>query len=154
VAIEAHPNTFRCLQRTSSLNRLQNVTLVQKAVGAKAGQSVITDQAAHEGNAIRSDGQGRTVEVESLDAILAPMNLCRIDLLKMNIEGAELEAIDGVKETICKTRHVSVACHDFLGKETKAKVREYLLRSGFEVCSREEEQRSFIRDIVYGSRKA
>lgn len=152
VAIEAHPGTFRCLQRTAAVNNLENVLLVERAVDARHGQILITDGVAFEANTTQATSHGIRVSMDSLDAILAPLHLPRIDLLKMNIEGAEVAAITAMAETIRKTRHVCVACHDFVGMKTKAKVTEFLANAGFEIATRDEDTRSYIRDIVYGSR--
>ncbi len=37
-----------------------------------------------------------------------------VDLLKMNIEGAEQLAIRGMTESVEKIRHVAISCHDFV----------------------------------------
>src|SRR6516165_8867283 len=81
----------------------------------------------------------------------------RVDLLKMNIEGAERLALSGMGEMVQKTRNVCISCHDFLANgggpnemRTKADVIDFLKQNGFLVSLRESDGRCNVRDYVYG----
>jgi Methyltransferase FkbM domain len=85
------------------------------------------------------------------------LDITHIDLLKMNIEGAEVSALRGVGPLLAKTRHVCIACHNFLADEggaetlrTKATVRELLAGHGFDVWTRDDAPDPWTRDYVYG----
>jgi len=84
-----------------------------------------------------------------------------VDLLKMNIEGAERLAIEGLAGVIEKTRYVCICCHDFLAAQgaseemrTKSTIVEFLRSKGFETFARELDSRPDVRDCVYGSNTA
>jgi hypothetical protein len=81
------------------------------------------------------------------------LGITRIDLLKMNIEGAEREAIRGVGALLANTHHVCISCHDFLGMPTKAEVRQFLTEHGFAVTAREDAREPWTRDYLYGVRQ-
>ncbi len=49
-----------------------------------------------------SDQGGREVQATSLDAYVAENGLARVDLIKLDVEGAELEALKGAAQTIRK----------------------------------------------------
>jgi FkbM family methyltransferase len=166
IAIEAHPLPFGCLQRAIELNRLSNIEPVAAAVTDAPGPVRITDQAAWFGNTIvSSDGEG-TVEVEgrTLDQILDEARVDQVDLLKMNIEGAEKGAIGGMSESIARCRAVAIQCHDFRADtptdsafgddafRTKSAVRGFLERSGFEIHTRDDDPLAPVRDTLYGLR--
>ena len=58
---------------------------------------------------------------------------------------------------LASTRHVCIACHDFLADEggpeelrTKAPVRELLTAHGFDVRSRDDDPEPWTRDCLYG----
>jgi hypothetical protein len=88
------------------------------------------------------------------------MSIEQIDLLTMNIEGAERLAIRGMDRVLDHTRNVVIACHDFLAAEsgdvsleTKDLIVDTLRSAGFSVRTRDD-QREFVADYVYGTRDA
>jgi len=142
VCIEAHPRTFRCLEKLVQYNRLTNVILVHAAV-AEPGRSYVRIEDGDEYLANRLGAFGVTVASTTIDEIRARLNLDRIHFLKMNIEGAERLAIQGMSATLRRTEVLCISCHDFLAKggseseyRTKRCVRELLEQSGLEVIGR------------------
>jgi len=118
VAIEADPAAYRCLEALRSVLRLPNVALMRRAVGAVAGTAWLTQDA--EGaasNALGAAASDRAVEVAvtTLDLLVAELAIERIDLLKMNIEGGEVGALQGFQAQRGLVRHWCISCHDFLG---------------------------------------
>jgi FkbM family methyltransferase len=158
VSIEAHPRTFRCLSKMCEKNRLENVTLVQAAVGDQERELQFTDSEDHDSNRIITSGSGIRVAGTTLDSIFRSLRLSRVDLLKMNIEGAERLALSGMAEMVQKTKTVCISCHDFLANagagpdelRTKADVIRFLKQNGFAVSLRESDVRCNVRDFVYG----
>jgi hypothetical protein len=53
-----------------------------------------------------------------MDELVRELGLGRIRFLKMNIEGAERLAIQGMSQTLKQTEVVCIACHDFLADKT------------------------------------
>jgi FkbM family methyltransferase len=153
VSVEAHPRTFERLASLVAVNRLANVTPLQAAISDAEGTVAISDAAHHARNAVLPDGaDGISVPARRLDALASELGITDVDLLKMNIEGAELDALRGAGELLARTRHVCISCHDFLGVPTKADVRELLLEHGFAVSSRDDAPEPWTRDYLYGTR--
>ncbi len=157
VSIEAHPRTFRCLSKMCEKNRLENVTLVQAAVVDQEREVQLSDVDGHEANSTIGAGSGLRVAGMTLEHIFRSLGLSRVDLLKMNIEGAERLALSGMGEMAQKTKNVCISCHDFLADEggpdelrTKADVISFLRQNGFAVSLRESDERCNVRDYVYG----
>jgi FkbM family methyltransferase len=113
VAIEAHPLMFRCLQEVCRLNGLSNVTALHAAVAATDHEVLISDSSNYQANTTLTE-RGVPVPGRVLDSIGASLGIERIDLLKMNIEGAERAALEGMVRTIEMTRNVAIGCHDVL----------------------------------------
>jgi FkbM family methyltransferase len=155
ISIEAHPRTFHCLSKMREKNRLENVTVIQAAVGDREGEVEISDSDGHEANSIiGAGGGGIRVAARTLESILQTLRLSHVDFLKMNIEGAERLALPGLGEMVKKTKNVCIACHDFLADEggpeemrTKADVIQYLKENNFAIFLREE---GFFQNYVYG----
>ena len=162
IAIEAHPTTFAMMKQAVRRNDLTNVTCVQRAITDRAGTVEITDDEQHVSNAIAVTSQSSTatisVEGDTLEAICATVAVDRIDLLKMNIEGAEQFAIKGMKDVLKRTRVVSIACHDFRADRgdgeqfrTRAIITQFLSELGFAVTTRDDDERSYVRDHVHAT---
>jgi FkbM family methyltransferase len=143
ICIEAHPRTFRCLERLARYNRLENVIVIH-AAATEPGRSVVTIENASAYLSNRLDAAaGIPIPATTLDAVHHRQNLGRIHFLKMNIEGSERLAIHGMTETLRQTEILCVSCHDFLahqandaGLQTKSTVRDFLQQNGFEVVER------------------
>ncbi|MFN0154043.1 MAG: FkbM family methyltransferase [Gaiella sp.] len=159
VAIEAHPASFAKLELVRRLNRLRNVSPVHAAVTDTLGVVRISDLPNDQANSIVGvhGRSGVDVPAERLDHLLPKLGIERIDLLKMNIEGAELRALQGLGEYIHRVRHIVVACHDFAaarGEEMLSlePVRAFLEGAGFEVRRRADE-RYWVAHYLYASRR-
>lgn len=103
ISIEAHPLTYNILKRNIKLNNLKNIILFNKAVysekknltlatknGWSSLSSLITE--------IRDDfNNSITVEAETLDNLISHID-DKIGLIKVDIEGAELDCLYGSKK--------------------------------------------------------
>ena len=86
--------------------------------------------------AVNKNSKGIEVDGVSLDYFVQEKAIKNIDFLKVNIEGSELQMIDGMKDTIKITKNIAVSCHDFLfGEDQKirTKMSEFLKDNNFEV---------------------
>lgn len=140
MAIEAHPRQFRCLEKTCQLNQLSNVILVGKAVSDSLMELVIRDGDDLNASVTSEKGLGFRVQGTTLDQLFREHGFETIDLITMNIEGAETLAIQGMSESINRIRHVAIACHDFRANSenndfmrTSAFVTAFLKEHGFEI---------------------
>ena len=158
VSLEAHPHTYERLVRLCEANRLTNVTPLQVAAADADGEVTISDlQHYLQNTVVGTDGDGFLVRARRLDDVARELGITDVDLLKMNIEGAERLAIRGLEGIIGSVRHVCIGCHDFLADEggpaemrTKELVREFLVEHGFHVMSRDDAPEPWTRDYLYG----
>jgi FkbM family methyltransferase len=159
VAIEAHPRTFAWLEAMCVRNRLTNVKCLNAAAADRPGTLLISDDENHLANTLIGTGAGVSVPALTLDQIATATGVERVALLKMNIEGAERPALEGIGDLLARTDHVAIACHDFLATDgpddplrTSAFVREHLRDAGFEVTNRPSHPDPWVRDTLYGRR--
>ena len=164
IAIEAHPETFKCLKATIEQSALANVTVVHCAIADRDGKLSIGAGPSHLGashlmNTVMAGGETK-VPARSLDSLAAELGLDNIALLKMNIEGAEKLAMDGFNRLASNVRHAAISCHDFVATHfgggshylTKDYVRAALESRGFAVSSRPSAVESWVRDYLYAKR--
>jgi FkbM family methyltransferase len=142
ICIEAHPRTYRCLEKLVQYNRLENVFPIH-AAAAEPSCSAVTIENGNEYLSNRIGTAGVSVPATTIDAIHRQMNLGRVHFLKMNIEGSERLAIHAMADTLKKTEVLCVSCHDFLaqsakddGLRTKGPVRDFLRQNGLDVMER------------------
>lgn len=106
VAFEPGAVNFDYLVRNIADNELSNVTPVRAAVGAANGTAQLVYDPAFAGGAyIGTSPRTATettgvVDVVSLDSWLATQDLAKVDFIKIDVEGFELEALRGAERVI------------------------------------------------------
>lgn len=118
IAFEPEPTIFESLSRTIKLNDLANVRLHQLALSdAEGSTQLIIHRENYGGHSIASTpGKGKTsteVKTDTLTAIidreknLDPQN---IELIKIDVEGAETPVIKGLQELLERDCHPVIHC--------------------------------------------
>lgn len=158
-AFEAHPASAAKLRRMVELQKLQNVVVVDKAVSNAPATFYISTEEDHESNTIATGQRSpntQAVQGLRLDDYCAEHGVERIDFLKINIEGAETAALQGIAGCIDRVSCICVCCHDFLWQQTGqehyktlAQVRDVLESYGFEVTQRSDDSRPHVHDHLW-----
>ena len=159
ISIEAHPATFACLEASIDHLKFDNALPLQLAIADQHGTVFISDDEAHLGNSIIQAQRVISVESKSIDDVARDLKLERIDMLKMNIEGAERLAVQGMSEFATKVRHVAISCHDFVAEaggddsfRTLSFVSEQLHQMGFRTRMAPAPKKAWDRFMIYGDR--
>lgn len=105
-AFEPGLNELKLLRHNIAVNNLKNVTVVERAVSNKSGTAqfaVCYDGAMnslaktdHPGQKIKA---WQTIETISLDEFVRKMNINKVNLIKIDVEGAEKLVIEGAAAT-------------------------------------------------------
>lgn len=162
IAIEAHPTTFVCLRATVQRSGLTNVIPIGCAITEADGTVSITDTENHLANSVMSGEGAHSISSRSLDSLAQELGLGPVALLKMNIEGAERLAVQGMTDLAKRVRHVIVSCHDFVSEagnggdefRTFTEVRQRLEELGFEITTRPDHEHAWTRYFLYGRNRA
>jgi FkbM family methyltransferase len=139
VAIEAHPENYKALCRNIACNGFTNIAAINKAVSDKKDiislyqhitntNRVMTDDPSI---CIQYEAKVSSLQVESdnLDNILKENNVQTVDVLKMDIEGAEVLALKAATNTLNQLRKIIVEIH---GENLEA-IKTILQDNGFSV---------------------
>ena len=141
VTFEPVPETFEALRENIRLNDLENVTLECTAVGEQEGAISLYCDADQElswtpsvsAYSVPGNHQKKiSVPVLSLDGYLAN-SVLRPNLVKIDVEGAELEVLHGAQRMLREARPVLLLeIHD-RGADHQAEVRQILDDCGYAV---------------------
>jgi len=114
-AVEPNPRLFE------HLARMPDIRALNYAVAGSAGEVDFHLADNDEASSIVPDGEvvgGTTVRVKTLGLtdLLARLNVDYIDLLKVDIEGAEIEMFDAMQDSVASSfGQITVEFHDFCG---------------------------------------
>jgi FkbM family methyltransferase len=142
ISIEPDPENYRALCQNIACNGFTNIITINKAAWDSrgfqemrvpaAGKRILTDYPSicfeYEGTA--KSFKKLVVEADTLDNMLNENNVHNIGILKMDIEGAEVHALKGAKDTAEKVRKIVVEVH---GNANKEKVKSILINYGFNI---------------------
>lgn len=127
VALEPNPDNY-ILAKSNLAHYGGRVALLQRGLWHCKTKLRITDDNLG-ARLVNDDELGFACECIDINSILAEYGKTEIDLLKLNIEGAELPVITENSAWLSKTKLIVVQFH---GYELENKCNRYLVESGFQ----------------------
>lgn len=106
VSIEPEPRNFKILKRNVELNGLSNVFLVNEACFHEEKRIKFYVEGGHSSIYKESD-KWIFVKARKLDDILEELGVERVDLIKIDVEGAEADVLKGARKTL-KNNHPKI----------------------------------------------
>jgi FkbM family methyltransferase len=134
-AFEPHPSNVIALRRNIARNRFENVTVVPAAVTGRSGPVALAVASEPFWNRLSrlpprtGDRPAITVAGSCVDDLVAAGDVALPDVVKIDVEGAEVEVLRGMATTIASSLP-TIIC-ELHGTATE--VRSLLERSGFDV---------------------
>lgn len=161
IAIEAHPENYKALCKNIKLNSFRCVKTINKAVSDNKGIvtmyeylgsgyrarfetytiSNIIDRKASNGNS------SLQVQSDTLDNILQGL---KVDLMKMDIEGAEVLALKGATNTLKQLRKIIVEIHEYNFEKVKQILESYNFK--LELIGKEWGEKKVFYGYIVGSK--
>ncbi len=124
-AFEPTPSSYKILNKNINLWRADNIIVIKKAVYCFNGENkLFFDYNRLDGSSLREfrkkqldNPKAIDVECVTIDNFVKARKIQKIDFIKMDIEGSEMEALKGGKKTIKKFKPKMIIaayhfCHD------------------------------------------
>jgi FkbM family methyltransferase len=127
-AFEPLPQNLFYLKEHMRINRLKNVTVIEAAVSDHNGRVRFGEGPDRYTGKIAPDGS-IVVQAVSLDSYVSEHGLPAPDLIKMDVEGAELAALTGAKSLLARHHpKIFLAVH---GEDLRRQCRDFLASLGY-----------------------
>ena len=130
IAYEPDTSTFKKLNKNLEINKISNVTTINKGIW-KEDTILFFSNDSTAGSKILNEKTPNSISIEvvKLDDEMKRLKLDKINFIKMDIEGAEIEAIDGMKKILSLGTHLSIASYHIINgektyKEVERKLKE------------------------------
>jgi FkbM family methyltransferase len=104
IALEPDPKNRHQLETNLSLNKVRNCKVVPLAAWSRPGRMPWRPGQESVWHKIDEQEGSEVIEAARVDDIVAKWNLERVDWIKMDIEGGEVEALKGAAATLCRFR--------------------------------------------------
>jgi FkbM family methyltransferase len=143
VGVEPASRNFGLLSKNVAENSLSNVRLVNAGLGKVPGRGELNlYNRGGENSLFKRETRPSAVEpieIKTLDMLTKSLSLSRVDFLKIDVEGFELEVLMGGKEVL-KAYHPRIAMETHTLGPTVGEITEFL--AGFGYTIRSEQYRS------------
>lgn len=149
IAIEPEPRNLVCLR--VNVRGVKNIIILGKAVWSNKGIMKLHYTSTVTGHTLLPSifssspkpliGKYIEVQVDTLDNMLHKLGVDKVDVLRINAEGAEFEILKGAKKILRTVRKIFVMCHD---NTIRDEVCKFLKEWGFKL--------SISLDVVYAER--
>jgi FkbM family methyltransferase len=119
-AIEPAPGNVRLLKHNTRHHR--NVTVIPTAVTDREGTATLSLSDVNNGDHQLLNDPSRphiSVPITTIDALVRRHNIARIDLIKLDIQGAEVAAFRGMQQTLAQNPHAVIVA-EYWGRGLKA----------------------------------
>jgi FkbM family methyltransferase len=103
-AVEPIPSTVAVLKVNVKLNECINVIIIESAAWSAKGKLILRIPGSNYGyaSAVREGSKSILVKAIPLDELLRDVD--HIDIIKIDVEGAEYEVLKGAKDILKKTK--------------------------------------------------
>jgi len=117
VAIEPEPYNYSLLIQNITHNNIKNVVPIQKMVWSERKYVTLNlsifsaSHSAYSDDYYNNNGRSIDVSADTLDNILFDIGIDKVSFIKMDIEGAEIEALKGMEEIMQRGTTLAIAAY-------------------------------------------
>jgi FkbM family methyltransferase len=156
IAIEPDPQNFKILRKNILLNQLSNVEPLEcAAYSAKKKLKLFLPEVGSGRTIFNTVMQGRIkscdnsieVEANTLDNILNENNVQRVNWIKIDVEGAELEVLKGMSNVLEANKGISLII-EIHGREIYLQLLDFLKRNDLQIIYEKSNEKGDWRHVI------
>lgn len=143
ISVEPIKDNIRLLKKNLKQNGCTNVQILKLALSNSTKDGVMNVYQRHGSSSFVSKSREKLlstqlVKVDTLDNVVSMLGLSRVDELKIDVEGAELDVLQGAVRTLSKHRpKVAIEIHPW--GPSRSQITEFLQEQGYRTELREGE---------------
>ena len=131
IAIDANPENIEIVKKNVEINKISNLAAYNFAITDKDGYSDFYLTKLSAANSLQKRELFPTIakikiQTSTLDTLDSLKSIDEIDLLKIDIEGSEVDCLKGARHVLEKTRNIIVECHS---TQNKHRVEKFLQKN-------------------------
>ncbi|MCK4589319.1 MAG: FkbM family methyltransferase [Nanoarchaeota archaeon] len=128
IAFEPETKNYNFLKKIIDSEKLENVIVIKKALYNEKKELCFKSRFMFSSISNKKNvSKGKKIISTTLDYELERLGIKKVDFIKMDIEGAELEALEGAKNTLKNTSHLAIACYHIRNGKITGKTLKPLL---------------------------
>lgn len=153
IAVEPNPLSFAVLEKNVSLNGLGDTVFCERvAVSDQAGKMNISLDDVQSGISDQATLGSVPVDVVTLSSLLEKYKIDHVDVLQIDVEGAEIPVLNGFPWEIAKVGKIYCELHPYAWPDfhyTGVDVQQFLSEHGLRCFDMYLEERSTFDDLAY-----
>lgn len=134
IAVEPHPLNYRLLMENVKRNNLKNVVALNLALSNYNGTANLYESVfsgLH--SLVTRKGKFVRVPVKTLDRMVEELRIVKIDVIKIDVEGGELDVLKGAEKTL-KRNHIHLAIAAYHTRTEAQELSAFLLDRNFKIA--------------------
>ncbi|MFH1325755.1 MAG: FkbM family methyltransferase [archaeon] len=134
ISIEPDKKNIKLLKKNVGLNNLKNVDVIEKGVFSKKGKMTfyLDDIGTGGHSLLKSEVKKKEIiSVDTIDNTLSKLKINHVDLIKIDVEGVEIEAFKGAKK-ILKKSHPKII-FEALSEHKREEIYKFLNQYGYKI---------------------
>jgi FkbM family methyltransferase len=147
VAVEPVASNFALLRHNVAINGYPSVTCVRCALGASDGETTLSyGRETSIASAAGGGDRRERVPLRRLDGVLDELGIRRIDFLKVDVEGAELDLVRGAERVLAASPEcrLAIEAHGRKTDKLQSMLHEWLSTRGYHIKEADEAGRRFL----------
>jgi FkbM family methyltransferase len=150
IAIEAHQENYSALLRNIELNGFGNIRAFNFAALERDDEWVRLGGSRDDGYSVKVNSYSTnflSVRSKSIDTISREEQIPRVDIMKIDVEGAEVEVLKGARETLLNSPSLKVLIE--VRYDNIAEVNSIMSKCGFNKCEVLLERKNILSERYY-----